>query len=139
MFKIVLHHKASARMADHHWPGRQTVGYRRDAVDTIGQGARRDRPGHRDVIIAAKVNRQRAAAAGCEEIQEMLVPAPRAVRSPVNEEKRNGMRVGDRPLVDYFEHGTPVPSIAVFPSILSGCKPAADQIRLIMMCHQAAK
>ena len=64
--------------------------------------------------MAAKAQCCGAVAPAGEEVQKMLVPAPRCDGSAVDEQQRRWMRVGDRPLVDDFEHRS-APLIKIAP------------------------
>jgi len=52
-----------------------------------------------------------------KEVEEVLIPTPGSMPTPVNKKQRNGMRFGGRPLVDHFKHGPPFRSVAAFPRI----------------------
>ena len=76
----------------------------RTIVDVVGDGARAQGLVVGAGAVPAQAQCDRAIARIGEEVQEVLVPAPRAMPAAVNEQQRHRMRVAAGPLVDHLEH-----------------------------------
>src|SRR4051812_48521734 len=104
-------------MTDHHRGCAQAVGDGRDVIDVVGDRAGAKRLGCRAVPMATKAYRQGAITLVGEEVQKVLVPAPRAMPGPMDEQQRHRMRVAARPFVDHFQHAPGSSSWGTYRSV----------------------
>ena len=100
----LLHHKAAHRVPDNHGLDIELVRCRFHVVDVVG-----DRTGSQplrgDTLpMRAQADCDRSKPVLGEEVQEVVVPAPRAVPATVNEQQRHRMGRSAVSLVDDLEH-----------------------------------
>ena len=103
-FEVALDHEAAQGMADQDRPAAQIVGDRTDVVEVVGDGNLVQRLGCGAGAVPAQAHRHRAVAGVGEVIQEMVVPAPRAMPAAVHEKQRHGMVLAAGSLIDHLEH-----------------------------------
>ena len=107
--QVLLHDESAHRMTDEHWRGTQLADNGVYVVHVIGNRTRFERLGQAAGTVAAKAQCDGAVTLIGEEVQKMLVPAPCCDASAVNEQQRNGVRIGGRSLIDHFQHGSVPP------------------------------
>ena len=93
VFEVALDHEAAQGMADQHRGATQVVGHRTDVFEVVGDGNLVQRLGCGAGAVSAQAHRDRAVAGVGEEVQEVVVPAPRAMPAAVHEQQRHRMRL----------------------------------------------